>query len=115
MAEAIDLAKLHGQEPVERALAACAPAGRFADGDLQAILAHQQQQAVVVPLPLRASDESSLQRSTRSMGGVGKMNTRSRSRTETDAQGGDRRPAGTRRDRSPDRIRSTNTRIGGRR
>ena len=39
MAEAVDLAKLHGQEPVERALATCAQAGRFADGDLQAILA----------------------------------------------------------------------------
>ena len=72
MAEAIDLAKLHGQEPVERALATCAQAGRFADGDLQAILAHQQQQAVVVPLPLRASDESSLQRSTRSWEGFGR-------------------------------------------
>jgi len=72
MAEAIDLAKLHGQEPVERALAACAQAGRFADGDLQAILAHQRQQAVVVPLPLRASDESSLQRSTRSWEGFGR-------------------------------------------
>ena len=72
MAEAIDLSKLHGQEPVERALAACAQAGRFADGDLQAILAHQQQQAVVVPLALRASDESSLQRSTRSWEGFGR-------------------------------------------
>ena len=72
MAEAIDLAKLHGQEPVERALATCAQAGRFADGDLQAILAHQQQQAVVVQLPLRASDESSLQRSTRSWEGFGR-------------------------------------------
>jgi transposase len=72
MADAIDLAKLHGAERVERALATCAQAGRFADGDLQAILAHQQQQAVVVPLPLRASDESSLQRSTRSWEGFGR-------------------------------------------
>jgi hypothetical protein len=72
MADAIDLAKLHGQEPVEQALATCAQASRFADGDLQAILAHQQQQAVVVPLPLRASDKSSLQRSTRSWDGFGR-------------------------------------------
>ena len=72
MAEAIDLAKLHGPEQVEQALATCAQAGRFADGDLQAILAHQQQQAVVVPLPLRASEESSLQRSTRSWEGFGR-------------------------------------------
>ena len=34
MAEAVDLAKLHGTEPVNRALATCAQAGRFADGDL---------------------------------------------------------------------------------
>jgi transposase len=46
------------------------PAG--SDGDLQAILTHQQQQAVVVQLPLRASDESSLQRSTRSWEGFGR-------------------------------------------
>jgi hypothetical protein len=42
MAEAVDLAKLHGNEQVDRALATCADAGRFADGDLAAILAHQQ-------------------------------------------------------------------------
>ncbi len=42
MAEAIDLAKLHGTEHVDRALATCAQAGRFADGDLDAILTHQQ-------------------------------------------------------------------------
>ena len=34
MAEAVDLAKLHGTEEVERALRTCADAGRFADGDL---------------------------------------------------------------------------------
>ena len=42
MAEAVDLAKLHGTDQVERALRTCAEAGRFADGDLGAILAHQQ-------------------------------------------------------------------------
>jgi hypothetical protein len=72
MADAIDLAKLHGAEQIEQALAGCANAGRFADGDLQAILAHQQRQAVVVPLPLRASEASSLQRSTRSWEGFGR-------------------------------------------
>jgi transposase len=71
MAEAIDLAKLHGPEQVCRALATCAQAGRFADGDLQAILAHQHD-ATVIPLPLRASEGSSLQRSTRSWEGFGR-------------------------------------------
>jgi DNA replication protein DnaC len=41
MAEAVDLAKLHGQQQVERALAACAHAHRFGEGDLAAILTHQ--------------------------------------------------------------------------
>src|SRR5205085_11795576 len=41
MAEAVDLAKLHGNQEVDRALRACADAGRFADGDLAAIFAHQ--------------------------------------------------------------------------
>lgn len=66
MAEAIDLAKLHGQQQVDRALATCAQAGRFADRDLEAILAHQQRTAAVIPLPVRASEDSSLQASTRS-------------------------------------------------
>ena len=35
MAEAVDLAKLHGTAEVERALRTCADAGRFADGDLR--------------------------------------------------------------------------------
>ena len=42
MAEAVDLAKLHGIAALNRALRTCADAGRFADGDLAAILAHQQ-------------------------------------------------------------------------
>ena len=43
MAEAVDLAKLHGTEQVERRARERAPGyGRFADGDLAAILAHQQ-------------------------------------------------------------------------
>ena len=45
MAEAVDLAKLHGIEQVEHALRACAEAGRFGDGDLAAILAHTSRPA----------------------------------------------------------------------
>ena len=42
LAEAIALAKLHGPEAVDEALAVAADAGRFGDGDLAAILAHHQ-------------------------------------------------------------------------
>jgi len=41
MAEAVTLAGLHGQQALDRALGAAATAGRFADGDLAAILIHQ--------------------------------------------------------------------------
>ena len=71
MAEAVDLAKLHGTEQVEHALTVCAQAGRFADGDLAAILAHQRS-GTVIPFPTKVSEESSLQRSTRSWEGVGR-------------------------------------------
>jgi len=71
MAEAVDLAKLHGSGPVNEALERCASYARFADGDLASILAHQQQ-ATVIQLPLRASEESSLQASTRSWEGFGR-------------------------------------------
>jgi transposase len=69
IAEAVDLAKLHGPGDVEEALAAAADAGRFGDGDLQAILAHRG--ARVIEFPTRASEETSLQRSTRSWEGFG--------------------------------------------
>ena len=39
MAEAVDLAKLHGAGPVGEALERCASYGRFADGELASILA----------------------------------------------------------------------------
>jgi len=71
MAEAVDLAKLHGGEQVEHALKVCADAGRFAEGDLAAILAHQQA-GTVIPFPTKVSEESSLQRSTRSWKGFGR-------------------------------------------
>jgi hypothetical protein len=65
MAEAVDLAKLHGTGPVNDALERCASYGRFADGDLASILAHQQT-ATVIALPQRAPEDRSLQASTRS-------------------------------------------------
>ncbi len=70
MAEAVDLAKLHGDADVDRALRTCADAGRFADGDLAAILAHQQQTGELILFP--APEERSLQRSTRSWEGFGR-------------------------------------------
>jgi transposase len=71
MAEAVDLAKLHGHQQVSDALERCAAYGRFGDGDLASILAHQQQ-AKVIPLPQRAAEDASLQASTRSWEGFGR-------------------------------------------
>jgi transposase len=71
MAEAVDLAKLRGSAEVSDALAACAEAGRFADGDLAAILAHQGA-GTVIPVPATASEERSLQRSTQAWEGFGR-------------------------------------------
>jgi len=71
MAEAIDLSKLHGIMEVDRALTACADAGRFGDGDLASILAHQQTGGELIPFPAR-TEEHSLQRSTRSWEGLGR-------------------------------------------
>jgi transposase len=70
MAEAIDLSKLHGADRVERALRTCADAGRFADGDLASILAHQQATGELILFP--APEDRSLQRSTRSWEGFGR-------------------------------------------
>ena len=70
MAEAVDLAKLHGSGPVNDALERCASYGRFADGDLASVLAHQQT-ATVIALPQRAGEERSLQASTRTWKGFG--------------------------------------------
>ena len=70
MAEAVDLAKLHGKPQIERALCTCADAGRFGDGDLAAILAHQQATGELIQFP--APEERSLQRSTRSWEGFGR-------------------------------------------
>jgi transposase len=70
MAEAVDLAKLHGHQPIEQALRTCADAGRFADGDLAAILAHQRRAGELILFP--APEERSLQASTRSWEGFGR-------------------------------------------
>ena len=73
MIEAVDLSKLHGAEPVNRALDTCAHAGRFADGDLARVLTHQQRTEAggeVVPFPVRGED-SSLQGSTKAWEGFG--------------------------------------------
>jgi transposase len=69
LAEAVALAKLHGNDDVDEALAVAADAGRFGDGDLAAILAHRD--ARVIEFPARASEQQSLQRSTRSWEGFG--------------------------------------------
>jgi len=70
LCEAVALAKLHGPEAVDEALAVAAHADRFGDGDLVAILAHRQATNVIA-FPARASEECSLQRSTRSWEGFG--------------------------------------------
>jgi hypothetical protein len=69
LAEAVDLAKLHGCAEVDEALRAAADAGRFADGDLGAILAHRGGE--VITFPARASEQQSLQRSTATWEGFG--------------------------------------------
>ena len=69
IAEAVALAKLHGSDQVDQALAAAAAAGRFGEGDLAAILAHRGGE--VIEFPARASEQASLQRSTRSWEGFG--------------------------------------------
>ncbi|HEY1716355.1 MAG TPA: IS21 family transposase [Solirubrobacteraceae bacterium] len=71
MAEAVDLAKLHGTAQVNDALTRCASYGRFADGDLASVLSHQQT-ATVIALPHRASEDRSLQVSTRGWEGFGR-------------------------------------------
>lgn len=62
MAQAVQLAALHGQEAADRALGQAAAAGRFADGDLAAILTHQS--AAAGGEPSRAGEQSSLAQGT---------------------------------------------------
>jgi len=71
MAEA--LGKIHGNEAVNHALASCAKAGRFADGDLARILAHQQQAGCELVVFPGRSEESSLQAFDSCLGRVRRM------------------------------------------
>ena len=68
LAEAVYLAKLHGGGQVDEALRAAADAGRFADGDLAAILAHHGGEVIAFPA---RGEEQSLQRSTAAWEGFG--------------------------------------------
>jgi hypothetical protein len=70
MARAVQMAALQGPQAVDRALGQAAAAGRFADGDLAAILTHQQHTGELILFP--APEERSLQRSTRSWEGFGR-------------------------------------------
>lgn len=72
MAEAVDLSKLHGADLVNHALETCARAGRFADGDLASVLAHQRQTGGGELLLFPAREEASLQASTRAWEGFGR-------------------------------------------
>ncbi|HEY7143123.1 MAG TPA: IS21 family transposase, partial [Streptosporangiaceae bacterium] len=62
MARAVQLAALHGTAAADRALGQAAAAGRFADGDLAAILTHQASAAEGEPT--RATEQSSLAQGT---------------------------------------------------
>jgi hypothetical protein len=66
MAEAVDLAALHDPARVDRALGQAATAGRFAHGDLAAILAHQagDPEQPTATEPTRASEHNSLAQGT---------------------------------------------------
>lgn len=69
LCEAVAMAKLHGPEEVDEALAVAAGAGRFADGDLAAIIGHRG--ADVIELHAPRSEDASLQRSTQAWEGFG--------------------------------------------
>jgi hypothetical protein len=62
MAKAVQLAALHGTQAVDRALSQAGASGRFADGDLAAILAHQA--AAVPGEPSRAGESRTLAQGT---------------------------------------------------
>jgi hypothetical protein len=62
MGQAVQLAALHGTEAVDRALGQAAASGRFADGDLASILAHQASAAPGEPS--RAGEQSTLAQGT---------------------------------------------------
>ena len=70
MADAVTLAKLHGLDIVDRALADAAVHGRFAESDLASIVAHHATASAAAGST--ASDEHSLQATTRSWDGFGR-------------------------------------------
>jgi hypothetical protein len=69
MAQAVELARLHGGAVLDRALGQAATAGRFAEGDLAAILAHQA--AGAPGPPHRPSEEHTLAQGTTGWAGFG--------------------------------------------
>ena len=62
MAQAVQLAALHGPAAIDRALSQAAAAGRFGDGDLASITAHQASAAPGEPS--RASEQATLAQGT---------------------------------------------------
>jgi hypothetical protein len=69
MGEAVELARLHGDTVVDRALGQAGLAGRFAEGDLAAILTHQ---ATALPGPAgRAGEDHTLAQGTAGWAGFG--------------------------------------------
>jgi hypothetical protein len=71
MAEAVDLAKMHGAEDVDAALEVASDVERFGDGDLASILAHRSS-AEVIEFPRRHSEDATLQSSTVAWEGFGR-------------------------------------------
>jgi transposase len=71
MAEAVDLAKMHGAGEVDSALEAAADAKRFDDGDLASILAHREG-GEVIEFPPRRPEAATLQSSTAAWEGFGR-------------------------------------------
>jgi transposase len=69
MAEAVELAKLHGRDVVDRALGIAAVAGRFLDDDLRSILEHQRHAHFA---PQQRSEDHSLQPGTASWARLGR-------------------------------------------
>lgn len=69
MAEAVELGRLHGAQVVDRALGQAGTSGRFAEGDLAAILSHQ---ATAAPGPAgRAGEDHTLAQGTAGWAGFG--------------------------------------------
>ncbi len=74
MAEAVDLAALHDPARVDRALGQAATAGRFAHGDLAAIVAHQAgDPGHPAGQPARAGEHNSLAQGTAGWTGFGEQ------------------------------------------